>query len=941
MGQTAPYRQSDKEIAEIQKVDISSGLSSQDATQRLEEYGPNALESGRKINPFKLFIGQFNDVLIIILIIAALVSLGLSFFPAEQSPQTEPAPIENCEPSSLHTGCEELVESTSNEGVTESLLIFGIVIAIAIIGFLNEYKAERTVEALRQLVGHKAKVRRNGKVVEIDAQDLVPGDVVLLEEGMKVPSDIRLIQVRNLTVNEASLTGESVPVSKNTFAIDKTVALGDQKNMVFSGTIIAAGTAEGIVVETGQKTEIGKIAGMVSEVEEELTPMQRKLDDLGRKLGAIILGISVFVFVVIFFLDKDLQGTDVVQRLIFSFTAAVALAVAAIPEGLAFVVRISLALGARRMAAKNALVRKLSAVEALGSTDVICSDKTGTLTRGEMVVRKLWFGGQVYEISGNGYETKGDFSLDNEPVQPKDILPLLRVGVLNNNAHIKEGAVLGDPTEGALIVSGAKAELDQDKLAKEFPRIDEVPFTSDRKMMSTVHRFKRGYLVASKGAPDVLLNHCDRILYKGKVRKLTKKLKDEVLASNKTLAQDALRVLGFAYREQKSQPKGKTMESKMVFLGLQGMMDPPRSEVKEVMHRVHTEAGMRVIMITGDYIDTAKAVATEIGIEGEAISGTELDELSQEEFEERVEKIAVYARVNPEHKIRIVKALKKHGHQVAMTGDGVNDAPAIKAADIGIAMGITGTDASKEASDMILLDDQFLTIINAIEEGRGIFDNVRKFVNYLLSANIAEVITVLGGIVFMGKLVLTAAQLLFINIVTDGLPAVALGSDPAEKGVMRFKPHRFQEQIINVRVWYEMIMFGLLMSLALLFHFWWIDVHQGEAGRAVAVAFTAMVVYEMVRLVNIRSEYRIKWFSNPWLSVAILASLLLQVAVVYTPWLNELFGIHPIHVIDWVIIGLVSLGLFIAMKIIDHVLDRMFAESNPPQPAKYYEASSN
>ena len=906
VGSSEHYKQTVAEVAETLGVDAGQGLAVSEISRRQKQYGPNQLQSGKKINPLKLFLGQFNDVLVIILIIAAGVSYGLSFVEDEG-------------------------------GVTESLLIMGIVVAIAVIGFFNEYKAERTVEALRKLVGHKAKVRRGGNVTEVDAIELVPGDVVLLEEGMKVPADIRLFQVKSLRVNESSLTGESVPVNKNTFPLDTTAALGDQKNMVFSGTIIAAGTAEGVVVGIGQSTQIGKIAGLVSEVEDELTPMQKKLDELGRRLGAIILGISIFVFVIIFFLDKDLFEVSLLQRLILSFTAAVALAVAAIPEGLAFVVRISLALGARRMAAKNALVRRLSAVEALGSTDVICSDKTGTLTRGEMTVRQIWQGGVLYEISGSGYATSGEFSTGGKAADAKTLLPILRAGALCNNAHLKDDGVLGDPTEGSLIVSAAKAGHNQAKLSEQFPRVDEIPFTSDRKMMSTIHRYARGFLVASKGGPDVLLKHCDRILYKGKVVKLTKKIEDEVLASNTAMAKQALRVLGFAYKETKDQPGQKQAEQKLVFLGLQGMMDPPRTEVKEVMHRVHAEAGMRVIMITGDYIDTAEAIAKEIGIVGEAISGTELDELTQEEFERRVEKIAVYARVNPEHKIRIVQALKKHGHQVAMTGDGVNDAPAIKAADIGIAMGISGTDASKEASDMILLDDQFLTIIGAIEEGRGIFDNVRKFVNYLLSANIAEVITILGGVVLFSKLVLSAAQLLFINIVTDGLPAVALGSDPAEKGIMRFKPHRFQGSIINARVWYEMLIFGMLMSIALLTHYWWLGGHQHETARAVAVVFTGMVVYEMVRLVGIRSDYKIKWFSNPWLSVAIVASLLIQVAVLHVDWLADLFGVAPIHAVDWFVIGLVSIGLIVIMKIIDHILDRIFADAQPQYDPEHYE----
>ncbi len=926
MGKTDYYQLTAKEAVQRLGVNPELGLPLNEVKSRLAKYGANILHSGKKINPLKLFLSQFNDVLVIILIIAAFISLGLSYVDPTSAASSPGG--DSCVSKPV-SACEQLISSSASEGVKESLLIFAIVIAIAVVGFMNEYKAEKTVEALRRLVGQKAKVRRGGRVIEIDASRLVPGDIVLIEEGMKVPADMRLLKVNNLTVNEASLTGESVPVSKNALAIDGAAALGDRKNMLFSGTIVAAGVGEGLVVATGQETQIGHIAGMVSEVEEEETPMQKKLDALGRRLGAIILAISILVFVVIFFLDKELINQDLLRRLIFSFTAAVALAVAAIPEGLAFVVRISLALGARRMASKKALVRRLSAVEALGSTDTICTDKTGTLTKGEMTVRKLYIGSFV-NVSGSGYETKGEFTAEDKAnIEKKRLEPLLRIGLLCNNARVSNGKVLGDPTEGALIISATKAGLDKERVNRLFPRIDEVPFTSERKLMTTIHRTKRGYLVATKGAPDILLDKCDRILLDGKVKKLNKTIRSQVLEANQTMAKDALRVLGFAYKERLKRPNKDGVEEKLIFLGLQGMIDPPRSEVKAVMHRVHAEAGMRVIMITGDYIETAKAIANEIGIDGQAISGVELDSLTQGEFEDKVEEISIYARVNPEHKIRIVKALKKRGHQVAMTGDGVNDAPAIKAADIGIAMGITGTDAAKEASDMILLDDQFLTIIKAIEEGRGIFDNVRKFVNYLLSANIAEVITVLGGVVFYSRLVLSAAQLLFINIVTDGLPAVALGSDPAEKDIMRFKPRRFQEAIINRRVWYEMIIFGLAMSTAVLIHYWWIALRQHEEVRAIAVAFTAMVIYEMVRLVGIRLKYRIRWFANPWLSVAIIASVLLQVAVVYVPSLNRLFEILPIHPIDWLIITLVSLALLVYMRLTDVVLDRIFARPTP------------
>lgn len=965
------FAEKSKEVLRSFSVDPKKGLSSKDAESLLQKHGKNELTAEKKINPLRLFFSQFNDILVIILTLAALVSLGLSFAggPEHKKLATqeqfntfrESVCVQGESTLGISFECGEFLEATGDdgssilvctdegkcelfegtaaqyeeaghsesEGVTESLLIFGIVLAIAIIGFLNEYKAEKTVEALKKLVGQSAKVRRNGEVVEIEASSLVPGDIIVLEEGAKIPADVRLFNIRSLMVNEASLTGESVPVSKKEEPVSDTAALGDQKCMGFSGTIVSSGTSEGVVVATGSDTQIGHIARLVSEVEEEETPMQKKLDDLGRKLGAIILAICVLVFVVIFFLDKDIQSESVIQRLILAFTAAVALAVAAIPEGLAFVVRISLALGARRMAAKDALVRRLSAVEALGSTDVICSDKTGTLTKGEMTVRSLWFNGKRYNLSGTGYETVGKFTIGGKPV--KDIASLgrlLRVGVLCNNAKLKDGAVIGDPTEGALIVSGAKAGIDMDRLISKMPRIDEKPFSSDRKRMSTVHEVGGKYLVASKGAADVLLEHCDRIYMAGKIQKLTPALKRKIVKLNNQMASEALRVLGFAYKEVSLKPKGdKDAERNLIFVGLQGMMDPPRSEVKEVMHRVTTEASMRVIMITGDHIETARAVAKEIGIVGEAMSGADIDKVSQKEFEKKIKTVSVFARVNPEHKIRIVQALKKSGSQVAMTGDGVNDAPAIKAADIGIAMGITGTDAAKEAADLILLDDQFLTIIDAIEEGRGIFDNIRKFVNYLLSANIAEVITILGGVIFMGKLVLSAAQLLFINIVTDGLPAVALGSDPSEKGIMRFKPKRFQGDIINRRIWLEMFIFGMLMSIILLVHYWYIDSKVGDSVRAISVAFTAMVIYEMARLVAIRIDYNIKWFSNPWLSVALLGSLLLQLGVLYIPPVASVFSVGPILAIDWAIIVVGSVALLIVMRLVDAFLDKQMGAS--------------
>ena len=820
--------------------------------------------------------------------------------------------------------------SEESEGAKEALLIFAIVLAIAVIGFFNEYKAEKTVEALKKLVGAKASVRRDGKVIEIEASEIVPGDIVLLSEGQKVPADLRLVQVRSLQVNEASLTGESLPVTKHDRLIEDDASLGDQKNMAFTGTIVTQGTAEGVVVETAQTTELGKIASMVNNVEAEVTPMQRKLDDLGKRLGFIILAICLVVFVVVVFLVDEARDKDFLQRMIFAFTAAVALAVAAIPEGLAFVVRISLALGARRMAAKNGLVRKLSAVEALGSTDVICSDKTGTLTKGEMTVREISTGGQSIEVTGTGYSAEGDFMSDGKKTKLNPAYErLLLVGVLCNNAQIKDSLALGDPKEAALVVSGAKNGMNQAHLNEEYKRVDEIPFTSDRKFMSTVHQSKSGYLVCSKGAIESVLDRCShRLDSKGKKVKLSTTDKQQIIAENTELSSKALRVLGFAFKEAKSQPEGeKQIEKDLIFVGMQAMMDPPRDEVIEVVHRVQSEAGMRVVMITGDYIETAKAVAAEIGIVGEAISGVELEAMSQKEFEEIVEEIAVYARVNPEHKIRIVKALKKHGHQVAMTGDGVNDAPAIKAADIGIAMGVNGTDAAKEAADLILLDDKFVTIINAIEEGRGIFDNVRKFVNFLISCNIAEVLVILFGILFFNNLLLTAAQLLFINIVTDGLPAIALGSDPARADVLKAKPARFQEAILTKRVWTEIFIFGSLMTVLMLVQFWYDQSRDGMLA-AVSAAFTAMVVYELVRLVDIRTDYKIKWFSNPMLTVAMITSVLLQLSVLYIPAVADYFKVGPLASHDWIFMAIGSVILFVLMKAINPLLDRVVGGEN-------------
>lgn len=890
------YKQTAHAVCSKLKVDPKNGLDNEEAARRLQEHGPNQFNSSHTVSPWRLFLGQFKDVLIIVLLVAAVISFGLGLISDDGS-------------------------------MKEGALIFVIVIAIAAVGFFNEYKAERTVEALRSLVAQKARVRRRGEAREVNAVNLVPGDVVLLSEGQKIPADIRLTKANAMQIDESSLTGESMPSKKNTEPINKTVVLGDQTNMLFSGTFVNTGSGEGVVVATGSDSQIGKIAGLVDSAEEELTPMQKKLDRLGRQLGVGVLLVSIIVFIVIFLADTQIQDVTLLQRLVLAFTAAVALAVAAIPEGLAFVVRISLALGARRMAGRNALVRKLSAVEALGSTDTICSDKTGTLTRGEMTVREVWIPKQAYQVTGSGYETSGEFYLDEEQVEkPNKLQNILKIGVLCNDASLRDDTVLGDPTEGALIVSAAKAGITPDEANQSEPRVNEVPFSSERKMMSTVHESQDGYAVYAKGSAEALLEHSAYIVINGQEKKLTESLKKEILKQNKDMSLQALRVLGFAYKHVNKKPGStKEIESKLVFAGLQGMMDPPRTEIKEVVQRLTGRTGLRVIMVTGDHVDTARAIATEVGINGEAISGTELDELSQEEFEAKAESIAIYARVNPEHKIRIVQALKKHGHQVAVTGDGVNDAPAIKAADIGIAMGITGSDVSKEAADLILLDDQFLTIVAAVEEGRGIFDNVRKFVNYLLSANIAEVLAVFFGVIIFQNLILTAVHLLFINIVTDGLPAVALGSDPAESDIMKHKPGRFQGGIITTKLWVEMFIFGALMSVVILAQFAY-NLDAAGLTTAISSAFVAMVVLEMLRLINIRSDYNISWLSNPWLLVAIASSFGILLAVLYVPFLSDLFDLAPISAGNWLYIGGSAAALFVIMRVIKPLLNRMIVD---------------
>ncbi|OGY27286.1 MAG: calcium-translocating P-type ATPase, PMCA-type [Candidatus Woykebacteria bacterium RIFCSPHIGHO2_01_FULL_39_12] len=867
------------------------GLSKQEAATRLQKYGQNKLSEKKEISSFEIFIDQFKNLLVIILLASAALTFIVYIFGEKDR--------------------DDLIEGG---------LILAIVIMIAVLGFIQEYRAEKAIEALKKLLAFKAKVIREGREKEIDTVDLVPGDLVVLEEGEKVPADIRVIDVASLQTNEASLTGESTPVNKITEVLSGDLQIADQKNMVFSSTVITSGRGLGVVVSTGDSTQIGKIARVVAETEEEETPIQKRLDKLGRILGYGTLAISTVVFVFIVFFAQDFSHLSLLDKLLKSFIASVALAVAAIPEGLPAVVTISLAFGTQRMLKRNALVRKLTSVETLGSVDVICADKTGTLTSGEMTVREIYFDGTVYSVTGHGYEPVGDFQLEGKNIDPKNLNLILKAGSSCNNAHLDEsGKILGDPTEGALIVDAYKGGFKETG-----KRIYEVPFNSERKMMSVVVEENKDLSVYTKGAPEIVLTQCTKLIKNGSEVVLNEEDKKQILAENAKMAAKALRVLGFAYKKIDKLDK-ESIEKDLIFIGLQAMMDPPRENIGELISKA-TKSGIDVVMITGDHLATAQAIAGEIGIVGESIAGNELEKMSDEEFSKKVEAIKIYARVNPEHKFRIVDALKKRGHLVAMTGDGVNDAPALKKADIGVAMGITGTDVAKEASDMVLLDDQFNTIIAAIEEGRGIFDNIRKFVNYLLSCNVGEVLVVFLALLIFKDVILTAVMLLWINIVTDGIPAVALGLDPAEKGIIQHSPKKFQEQIINKRVWFEVIFFGIALTISTLLIFY-LNLPE-SLDEARAAAFIAIVIFELVRLVNIRSDYKIPWRDNLLLPLSIIAAVALQLVIVYVPVFSNWFELSPIDAFDWIYIAIVTAILYIAFRFFDNFLDRFTAFTN-------------
>ena len=858
------------------------GLSEGEAHKRLVQYGPNEIRREREISPTKIFLSQFNSFIVYILIAAVLISFILHEY-------------------------------------IDGAVIIGILIVNAVLGFLQEYRAEKAIESLKKMAALQATVIREGRKMRINSNRLVPGDVVAFESGDRIPADARIMKEYLLEVMESSLTGESHSVRKDSTPIDDTSTLGDMKNMVFGGTNVTSGSGKAVVVSTGMDTEMGKIAESIESVEDDETPLQKKLDILGRRLGTLTLIICGMIITFGIF-----KGGNFLEMIM----VGVSLAVAAVPEGLPIVVTIALALGVKRMVGQNALMKRLPSVETLGCTTVICTDKTGTLTRNEMTVTKLFVNDAIIDITGTGYETSGRFMSSGEEVDPSSSELLLRIGALNNDAALSEkGAIIGDPTEACLIVSAAKAGLERSILKDTFPRIHEIPFDSGRKRKSTVHRTKGGLVMYTKGAPDVVLRLCSRIDAGGKVSSLTDERRSMIIEINRQFASQALRVLAFAYKPLISgKDVDESDENDLVFVGLQGMIDPPRDEVRSAIHRCRN-AGIRSVMITGDYALTAQAIAHQLGIEGNAVSGEELEKMHDDALKKAVREISIFSRVNPEHKIRIVRALREMGEVVAMSGDGINDAPALKEADIGIAMGITGTDVTKETADMVLLDDKYTSIVKAVEQGRSIYENIKKFVNYLLSSNLGEVLILFIAMIIgfrdsSGAIVmpLLATQILWMNLITDGLPAVAIGVDPIRKGIMDVSPRNPDEPIITKNMATNIAIISVLMAAGVLFLFNRF-LSEGEViGRT--VAFTSIVMLEMVRVTMIRSQYKLPFFSNLFLIGAIILSVLLQVAVVYVPMMNVVFKTTALALYHWGYIGAVMAVMFVIGTVIAKQINR-------------------
>ena len=846
-------------------TNFEKGLTDEQVNKAREKHGFNELEAKKKKSLFVKFLEQFKDFMIIVLIIAAIVS-----------------------------GVVGVAES---EGITDTIIILVVVVVNAIIGVAQESKAEKSLEALQKLSAHASKVIRNGQMIIVPSKELVPGDIVVLETGDYVPADLRIIEAVNLKSQESALTGESVPVEKSSQVIEgEEVALGDRVNMLFSSSLITYGRGKGIVVETGMNTEVGKIAQIINQSEEGTTPLQEKLNKLGKTLGIVALLICVFIFIV-----GILYGKEPIHM----FMTAVSLAVAAIPEGLAAVSTIVLAIGVQRMVKKNAIVKKLPAVETLGSASVICSDKTGTLTQNKMTVQKIFVNDYMIEVNK-------EIKVDNE------IEKLIYISMLCNDTKVgRDDKLTGDPTETALIDMGMKMDVDIHKILST-PRLAELPFDSDRKLMTTVHEVDGKYVVYTKGAIDELLKRCDNYIVNGEVKTDLEEYTKTINENNESLAKNALRVLGFAYKEVDKVPTNEEMkdiESHLTFVGMVGMIDPPREEAKQAVAKCKT-AGIKTVMITGDHKITATAIAKQLGIledESEAITGAELEKMTDEELIKNIRKYSVYARVAPEHKVRIVKAWQANGEIVAMTGDGVNDAPALKNADIGCAMGIVGTDVSKEAADVILTDDNFATVVSAVEEGRRIYGNILKAIQFLLSSNVGEIIVLFTAILMTPLLAkwfgitdisglepLLPIQILWINLVTDSLPALALAVDPAQKDIMNKKPKKSKGIFTKSMTWrviYQGIMVGLITLIAFIVGLATPGVEDEHLKIQIGqtMAFFVLALSELVHVFNVRdnknSIFKTNVFNNSKLILAVLGSAAFMFIILFIPALRDIFNI--------------------------------------------------
>jgi len=871
------------------------GLSEYEAKRRLEQFGHNELREEKRVTPLSIFLDQFKSILVIILIIAALISGFI---------------------------LREFVDTA---------VILAIVLMNATLGFYQEYRAEKAVEALKRMVAPMARVIRENRERLIPSKELVPGDIIILEAGDRIPADARLLDAVTLKIDEAPLTGESNPVTKSTEVLVEETPLAERENMVFMGTHTTFGRGKAVIMATGMETEFGKIAAMVQEVEADESPLRKRVEHLGRQLGLISLLLSIWIFVIGILVHK----TSITEM----FMTTISLAVSSIPEGLPAVITVTLTLGVGRMARQRSIVRRLASVETLGCTTVICSDKTGTLTKNEMTVSKLYTNEELIEVSGSGYEPKGEFLKNGLPFDPKDnkaVELLLKIGALCNNASLKkEGerwTMIGDPTEGALITVAAKAGIWQEKLAEEHPRIGEVPFDSARKRMSTVHATsKSSKVVYVKGAPEIILELSNRIYDKGKSRRLDEKDIKRILEASHGMADEALRLLALAYRELPKNLKGFTEEDEvdLTFVGLVGMIDPPREEVPEAI-KLCRRAGVKSIMITGDHKQTAVAIAKKIGMipaedDVVVLTGEELDRMSDEALLGVVDKVYVYARASPEHKMRIARALKQKEHIVAMTGDGVNDAPAVKMADIGVAMGIKGTDVTKEASDMVLEDDNFATIVSAVEEGRHIYENIKKYMRLMLTVNFDEFFEITIASLAGLPLPLLPTQILWVNLVSDGLPAMALSIDPKEPDLMDKSPRDPNEGILE-RIW-RFILVGatldfissftpFLWALTAGFTYWgpW-SINDPLVVKARTMAFTAIVFFEFFLAYNCRSEthsiLKLGWkgiTANKMLFYSILTSILLQVAIVYVPFLHPIFDTTTLNPLELAICSLGALS---------------------------------